>query len=122
MSTKSHNKIIGEWGERLAAEFLERKGYSVIEKNCRASYKEIDLICRQEQILVFVEVKTRTNLCFGSAADMVGNSKINNLKQAAISYLAANRPKYDMIRIDFIAIDVDQEKGRAKIKHYKDIV
>lgn len=122
MSATTHNKIIGEWGERLASQFLERRGYVLLDKNVKSSYQEIDLICWQGKTLVFVEVKTRTSLSFGSAADMIGASKIRNLKQAAISYLAANRPKYDAIRIDFVAIDVDQKTSRAKISHYKDIV
>lgn len=121
MIEKSYNKIIGEWGERLAGEFLEKRGYTVIEKNIKASYKEVDLICWYGKVLVFVEVKTRTSLSCGDATDMIGSAKIANLKQAAISYLSLKKPRFDAIRIDFVAIDVDKKTKKAKIRHYKDI-
>ena len=58
------NKKIGEWGERLAAEFLTKKGYEVIERNYRFSHGEIDLIVMKWELLVFVEVKARSDLYF----------------------------------------------------------
>jgi len=117
----NHNKIIGEWGEQLASEFLEKRGYVIIGKNIKTSYKELDLICWQQKVLVFVEVKTRLSNNFGSAVDMIGDAKIINLKQAVISYLAKYKPKFESIRIDFVAIDVNSNEKSAKIKHYKDI-
>ncbi|NTW22543.1 YraN family protein [Candidatus Falkowbacteria bacterium] len=117
----SYNKAVGGWGEALAGNFLRKRGYTIIANNVRASFKEVDLVCWQEKILVFVEVKTRIGDSLGAAIDMIGEKKILNLKQAAISYVLRHKPKFEAIRIDFIAIDADRKKRTVKIRHYKDI-
>ena len=58
-------KVLGEKGETLACTFLQGKGYKIIQRNYRSSYGEIDIIAWHDRILVFIEVKTRTNLTYG---------------------------------------------------------
>jgi putative endonuclease len=118
----SENKILGDWGEQLAIRFLSERGYRILEKNQRFSFKELDIVAYDGAVLVFVEVKTRTSSRLGSAIDMIGKNKLRNMKYAAMGYLQRVRPKYGNLRFDAIAIDVDRLTKTVKIKHYKDII
>ncbi len=117
----SYNKSVGAWGEGLASGYLCERGYRMVDSNVKTSYKETDLICWHEDVLVFVEVKTRIGARYGEAVEMINDKKIRNMKQAARVYLLSNKLKFRSIRLDFIAIDVNRESGVAKIRHYKDI-
>ncbi|MDP2909847.1 MAG: YraN family protein, partial [bacterium] len=74
-----HNKNLGDLGERLAGEFLERKGYEIVERNYRTKWSEIDLICKDKGDLVFVEVKTRIDGIFGTPEDAINKDKMRRL-------------------------------------------
>lgn len=80
----------GAAAERLAAEWLEARGLQVIARNVRYRGGEIDLICRDRESLVFVEVRQRSNTRFGGAAASITASKIARIVMAARLYLAAN--------------------------------
>ena len=77
-----HN-LLGDKGEMLAGRFLLDKGYAVLHYNWRSGHKEIDIIARQRDVLVFVEVKSRRSEEFGNAADAVTPMKIERLITAA---------------------------------------
>jgi putative endonuclease len=78
--------LLGREGERLAARFLERRGYRVLGSGFRARRGEIDLICRRGDRLVLVEVKTRSSDRFGTPAEAVGPRKRRALQAAAAEY------------------------------------
>lgn len=118
----NYRQSTGQLGERLARQHLISRGYSVIETNPRASYKEIDIIARYKDKIIFVEVKTRASRIFGSADEAMSQKKINNLKVAAAIYLDNKKINNKNIRFDFIAVDIDRSKKMAKIKHFKDII
>lgn len=118
----NRNQIVGQFGERLARDFLIRNGYRIIERNIKTSYKELDIVAFKNNTLVFVEVKTRTNLRYGSADEALFSRKLKNLKRAIGIYLRNfNRIRFKDIRLDLIAIDIEKLKKTAKIKHYKNI-
>jgi len=117
-----HNQIIGQLGERLAEGFLTRRGYHVLDRNVKTSFKELDLIVMKDGALVFVEVKTRTNFSFGGAEETMTRKKISNLKQAALLYLNRKKINYKVLRFDFLAVDYNQVTKTANIKHYQDII
>lgn len=66
---------LGKEGERLAKEFLKKKGYSILQEYYRTPFGEIDIIAKEKDVLVFVEVKTRTDLTFGSPFEAVNQRK-----------------------------------------------
>lgn len=119
----NHNQKVGAFGEKLAKEYLERRGYKIIDTNTRIRHKEIDIIAFKDSILVFVEVKTRTSDKFGSAQEAVVPYKTRKLTKAIEVYLEYFCPKlfYKDIRLDLISIDMDMRKRIAKIKHFKSI-
>lgn len=118
----STTKALGDWGERIASEYLARKNCKLVEQNLRFSFKELDLIVYDGDTLVFVEVKTRTTSNYGTAIDMVGKNKLRNMKYAAMGYLQRVKPNYKNLRFDVVAIDVNRLTKSVKIKHYKDII
>lgn len=116
-----YNKKVGQFGEKLAREFLERKGYKILEINYKASYKELDIIAEQGGFLVFVEVKTRTTKEF-RGEDAVEYFKQENLNYAIENYLQEKNLWEKEVRADLIVVDINKINKTAKIKHYKDIL
>lgn len=84
MSTKQD----GDWGEALAAEYLEARGCRIVEKEWRCRFGEIDLIAEKDGMLIFVEVKLRTNLQYGMPREYVTAKKQEKLRAAALLYLS----------------------------------
>ncbi len=96
------NKL-GAEGEALAAAFLGKKGYKILERNWRSGHSEIDLIARQGALLVFVEVKTRKNAEYGYPEERVDAAKQKFLARGARDYLEKNKLDNE-IRFDIISI------------------
>jgi putative endonuclease len=78
---------IGAYGERVAAAFLRRHGYRVLTRNYRTTRGEIDLVCRCENVLVFVEVRTRASDDYGRPGETIDAAKQDALRYAAGRYL-----------------------------------
>lgn len=112
------NQKIGLQGELLAMEYLISTGYQILERNYRFSRAEIDIICKKDDHLVFVEVKTRSYTYYGEPADFVTNKKEALLLDAANAYMA--EIKYDWkFRFDIIGIILKQDTV-MKIEHIED--
>ena len=80
-----HN-LLGKKGEMLASRYLLDKGYAVLHYNWRSGHKEIDIIAKQRNVLVFVEVKSRASERYGNASEAVDDKKIERLLSAANAY------------------------------------
>lgn len=116
---KLKNKETGQKGELLAQEYLKKQGYELIETNKRFSrYCEIDIIAKQKDTLVFVEVKTRSSDFCGSPLEAITRTKYENIKTGAFNYLQETKIKYKSFRIDAISILLNPE---IKIEHLKNI-
>ena len=117
----NYKQKIGKYGEDLACDFLKRKGYKIISQNVKLSFQEIDIISKYGNVIVFVEVKTRTGNSFGEADEVVTEDKIDNLQKAICHYISNNKLDPTLIRLDLIAVDISKENKTARIRHYKDI-
>lgn len=119
-----HNQAIGKWGEAKALFHLEQNGYSILFKNWKSMYGEMDIICRKADTLVFVEVKTRTGTNFGWPEEAVTKTKREHLVNTAMTFFDEH-PEFqsDTWQIDVIAILIESQ-GREKfsIKHYENAV
>lgn len=111
-----HNEL-GVKGEILALEFLEKKGYTILEINWRFEKTEIDIIARHQNTLVIAEVKTRTGNFFGFPEQAVGAEKQRNLAVATEEYLERNNLDMD-VRFDVISITFRNDK--PEIFHIED--
>ncbi|MFZ2898869.1 MAG: YraN family protein [Saprospiraceae bacterium] len=112
-----HHKT-GKRGETLAADWLRKKGYEILEQNWRFSRAEVDIIARQGAMLVFVEVKTRSSRQFGHPASFVTIKKRRFLADAAQEYMqdAGHEGEF---RFDIISI-ILPEAGRPFLEHFPD--
>ncbi len=111
-----HNDT-GTKGEQLAAEFLEKKGYTILETNWRFNHLEADIIAKQAKTLVVAEVKTRRSNYFGEPETFVTKQKQKNLIKAANEYV--ERYKLDVeVRFDIISIILGN--NQMKINHIED--
>ncbi|HEB63765.1 MAG TPA: YraN family protein [Gammaproteobacteria bacterium] len=95
----------GVWAEEQANQYLQAKGLQLITKNYRCKCGEIDLVMRQKDSIVFIEVRYRKNNIFGSAAESIDRRKQSKLIAAAKHYLQSNKiTARSPSRIDVIAI------------------
>jgi len=117
----NYNQKVGKFGEDLAVKYLLKNKYKIIDRNIKISYKELDIIAKLKEKIIFVEVKTRTSQKFGFADENISSKKLHYLKKAINMYLNNKDLDPDNIRLDLIAIDIDKVKKTAKIKHYKDL-
>lgn len=111
-----HNDL-GKKGEELAISFLEKKGFVLLEKNWRLRKAEVDIIARKEDLLIAVEVKTRSTVDFGNPQDFVNPKKIK-LLVAAIDNYVCERELDVQVRFDIIA--VVHKNSQFEIEHLED--
>ena len=116
------NKAIGAYGEQLACEYLQRQGYDIIRRNYQASYKELDIVARKADMLVFVEVKTRTSAWYGSGEEAVTYQKQQAMKKGIGSFLYHENIWHRDVRADVVIINIDKFRRIARIKHYENIL
>ena len=98
---------LGARGEEIAARYLKEHGYKVLIRNYRSRYGEVDIICTWGQIIVFVEVKTRTNNTFGSPEESITRIKREHIRKVALTYLQSYPHPFKEIRFDVIGILMD---------------
>ena len=111
-----HNEL-GRKGEQLALELLQKKGYTILDKNWRYQKAEVDIIAQKENTLAIVEVKTRSSTDFGHPQEFVKPKKIKLLVAAIDEYVIAKDIDVD-VRFDVIAIVKDG--SNFSIEHIED--
>lgn len=109
-------QLLGKNGEQWAADLLIAKGFLLLEQNFRYKRAEIDIIARKDKLLIFVEVKTRTNLQFGEPEEAVNRNKIRLILMAAEMYVQKIGWFQD-IRFDIVAI---HSQNPPRILHIED--
>lgn len=112
----THNEL-GEKGEQLAVEFLQKEGYTILERNWRFKKAEVDIIVQKEEVLAAVEVKTRTSNYFGNPQDFINQKKIQLLVEAMNEYVISRDLDVE-VRFDIVAII--QNKNTTQIEHLED--
>ena len=114
----SHNEL-GAWGEELAADYLKRKGYTILERDWKSGHRDIDIIAIKDEEVVFVEVKTRRNRVFGEPEEAIDYIKLRNLRAAINHYVKYKRINYP-IRLDAITVVGTPDSGTPEITHIED--
>jgi putative endonuclease len=100
--------VLGESGEDLACAALERRGYAILERRYRTRIGEIDIVARDGDVLVFVEVKTRRSSRFGQPTEAVTVAKRRRVALMAADYLARRRPRDSPCRFDVVAVTIGE--------------
>jgi putative endonuclease len=119
MTTKK--QAIGQWGEELAARYLESEGYTILARNLHSAHGEIDIIASKEAALIFVEVKTRSSHAFAYPEDSVTLRKQAHLLSAAEDYLQAHPGSAECWQFDVIAIE-RKPGGKPEIVHFENVI
>ncbi len=121
---RSENISKGKSGENLASKYLLKKGFQIVEKNFRfGKFGEIDIVCKKDDLLVFVEVRSKTNLNRGTPEESITDFKREKILKSAKYFLMKN-PQYNNfnIRFDFIGIKL---KGKIfkkiEIEHIENV-
>lgn len=108
---------LGKLGEDLACAELQRRGYAVLDRRYRTRFGEIDIVCRDHEDIVFVEVKTRADDAFGPPAEAVTGWKQRRIAQMAVDFLARRRLAGHPCRFDVVAVSF--ERGRPQVEVYE---
>lgn len=110
---------VGQYGERVAARYLEAGGLRVVDRNWRCRAGEIDIVAEEGATLVFCEVKTRRGLDYGSPAEAVTRAKQERLRVLAMQWLTAHRRPYCPVRFDVVSVVVGRT-GAAAVEHVRE--
>lgn len=107
---------VGILGEKLAQNFLKQRGYHILQTNYRCPEGEIDIVTEHRDSLVFIEVRTKKNLKFGSPEESITPAKKAKLRAVASRYLQAHDNLPSSWRIDVVAIELDQRDRISRIE------
>lgn len=108
--------LTGRKYEAIACNYLQQKGYTIVAKNYSNTLGEIDIICKKDDLLVFVEVKYRVSAKFGRPIEAITPHKLMKIRQTATLYLKQHRLLEANIRFDAIEILNDE------IRHIENIM
>ena len=108
---------LGKDGENIAAAFLKKKGFRIIEKNYRTAFGEIDIIAQDRDVIVFVEVKTRSDTAFGYPFEAVNPKKREKIRKVALCFMKRQK-KESPARFDVMSIT--RARGETRIEHIQD--
>lgn len=106
----------GRLGEKLAQDFLKKRGYRIIETNYYCPGGEIDIIAKHRDCLAFVEVRTKRSREFGSPEESITAGKVKKLKAAAAYYCQTHDNLPQSWRIDVVAIELNSKSGISRIE------
>jgi putative endonuclease len=114
---------VGRFGEDLAATYLHDAGLTIVERNWRCSDGELDIVARDGEVLIFVEVKTRSSTAFGDPAEAVNPVKANRLRKLALRWLAEHRdiPYWSQLRFDVVSV-LRLAPGGPSVRHLKAVL
>ncbi len=112
---------LGKTGEQIAAHFLVNKGYEICVQNYWTRVGEIDIVALKDDVLVFVEVKTKSKTTHGEPHQAVTPEKIQKMMSACRLYCQEFPPGDFFIRLDVVSIVCDKERGDAFIEHFENI-
>lgn len=117
---KNFNKDIGNYGEDLSCDFLKRNGYYILSRNFRNNRGEIDIICKKDDLIIFVEIKSRYNFNYGSPIEAITYSKQKQIIKLCKFYIYINKIINFNIRFDVIEVIFNKDTNLYSINHITD--
>lgn len=115
------NKILGQIGEEIAANYLKSQGLKIIERNFSKRYTELDIVAYDKNTLVFVEVKTRIGLKFGLPEEAVTPWKLKTLVRSAQYYKLLHPQQQGPTRIDVVSLILTANHEVERLKWFKNV-
>lgn len=117
---KKYNKLIGNYGENLATDYLKSKDYKILNRNFICKLGEIDIIASKNNIIVFIEVKSRFSTKFGMASESIDIRKRFKIIKVANYYLTISKTTDFFVRFDSIEINFSKDNSKYEIIHIED--
>ncbi len=117
-----NNKQLGNYGEKLACDYLKKNGYKIIETNYHSQLGEIDIIAKFKKSIIFIEVKTRASegeILYPQEA--VDHRKQKRMLRVIEQYIWKNKIDDKKCQIDIIAISINKVTKSVKLKHLKNV-
>ena len=108
---------LGKEGEARAVAFLKKKGYHILEKNYRTVFGEVDIIAKDKEVVVFIEVKTRSDDLFGHPFEAVNERKREKMRKVALCFMKKLRQE---VPARFDVLSINMEDGPGCIRHIRD--
>lgn len=118
----ARRQSLGHLGEFIAAAFLEKKGYTILERNWRTPYGEIDLIAIHDDVVAFVEVKTRASNSLGPPEISITPRKEQHMRNAAEYFIQQHPELINDWRIDAVAIQIQTGNSPPLIEHFENVI
>jgi len=115
---KIDNRAVGQMAENMAEQSLMQKGYQILERNFANRFGEIDIIAKDKDVLVFVEVKAKKGVLFGLPEEMINFSKLQRVKNMATIYMKGQQLT---CRIDVVAVVLSEEGSLIRLTHYENV-
>jgi putative endonuclease len=113
---------VGKLGEKVAQKFLKKWGYRIRETGFRCRHGEIDIIAQKKDHLVFVEVRTKSNLDFGTPEESITRAKKERIIASALTYTSTHQNLPSLWRIDVVAIELDDKGQTKRIEHIENAI
>ena len=112
--------VLGRQGEQFAAEYLQRAGYRILDRNWRCADGEIDIVAAERRTLVVCEVKTRSGTQFGTPLEAITRQKRNRLRRLAVRWVIAHGLLFDEVRVDVVGVLRDAA-GELALEHVRGV-
>jgi len=109
-------KDTGNLGEKLAKDYLKKRGYRILETNYNCPHGEVDIITMHKDFLVFTEVRTKTSTEFGTPEESITRTKKERMRASALHYIQTHDGLPQSWRIDFIAVEMDRNGKPSRIE------
>lgn len=116
-----YRKNLGKIGEQRAVEYLQKKGYKILQQNFSCKLGEIDIIVQDKDCLVFVEVKTRWSNKYGLPEEAVTANKLKSIIKTGEYFKLLNPETPELMRIDVIAVELSKKGSLCSIRHLKNV-
>lgn len=112
---------LGRLGESKAAAYIKNKGYTLIQQNFYTDIGEIDIIATIDDVLVFIEVKTRVGIAAGMPYEAVTKKKLATIRRVGLLYLRKTKLYYRFLRIDVVSIVLDYSYNVVTLDHFENV-
>lgn len=117
---KKFNQKTGSKGERVAGEMLEQKGYQVLSHNYRSKWGEVDIVAKIGEVVVFVEVKTKTGQEYGEPWEMIDQRKLNKIENMGHLWCEEFGWK-GLCRIDVVGVWMEESGDVTRVEHWENV-
>ncbi len=121
MMARGYRKQLGDWGEQAACAYLEKQGCQILERNFRVRLGEADIIAEKNDVLLFVEVKTRAGKSYGLGEDALTPKKLQSLLQCVDAYLTKLGDPAPDWQIDLIVVEGTLGQPEPTLLHYQNL-